>query len=53
MLWFSNHYGTSWVVLPAFLVPVALAGVTYAAVLGRVDKIALNQRDNFISQLSR
>ena len=53
MLWFSRHYGTSWIVLPAFLMPVAAAGATYAAVLGRVDSIALNHRDNLISQLSR
>ena len=52
MLWFSRHYGTSWIVLPAFLMPVAAAGATYAAVLGRVDSIALDHRDNLISQLS-
>ena len=33
--------------------PVVFAGATYALVLGRVDKIALNHRDNLISQLSR
>jgi ABC-2 type transport system permease protein len=53
MLWFARHYGNSWIVLPAFLIPVMIAGAIYAAVLGRVDRIALNHRDNLISQLSR
>jgi ABC-2 type transport system permease protein len=53
MLWFSRNYGSSWTVVPAFLLPPVLAGGAYIAALGWVDKIALNHRDNFISQLSR
>jgi ABC-2 type transport system permease protein len=53
MLWLSRHYGGSWIVLPVFLLPAVLAGAAYTLALNRVDKIALNHRDNFISQLSR
>jgi ABC-2 type transport system permease protein len=53
MMWFSRHYGNSWIVIPVFLLPAVLAGAAYTIALNRVDKIALNHRDNFISQLSR
>ena len=53
MLWLSRHYGGSWIILPVFLLPAVLAGAAYTLALNRVDKIALNHRDNFISQLSR
>jgi ABC-2 type transport system permease protein len=53
MLWLSRRDGASWVVVPIFLTPAVFAGLAYALVLERVDKIALNHRDNFISQLSR
>ena len=53
MLWLSRREGASWVVVPIFLTPAVFAAMAYALVLERVDKIALNQRDNFISQLSR
>jgi ABC-2 type transport system permease protein len=53
MLWFSRNYGGSWTVVPAFLLPPVLAGGAYIAALRWVDKIALDHRGNFMSQLSR
>jgi len=53
MLWFSRHYASSWIIALAFLLPGVVAGAAYVAALSYVDKIALNHRDNFISQLSR
>ena len=29
MLWFSRHYGNSWIVVPVFLMPAVFAGVAY------------------------
>jgi ABC-2 type transport system permease protein len=52
MLWFSRHYGSSWIVVLVLLLPAAWAGAAYTFALNRVDRIALNHRDNFISQLS-
>jgi ABC-2 type transport system permease protein len=52
MLWLSRHYGSSWIVLPLFLLPGVLSVAAYTLALNRVDKIGLNHRDNFISQLS-
>jgi ABC-2 type transport system permease protein len=53
MMWFSGHYGSSWIGVPVLLLPAMLAVLAYGLALNRVDKIALNHRDNFISQLSR
>jgi len=53
MLWLSRVYGSSWIVVPVLLLPAVLAGAAYSIALNHVDKIALNHRDNFISQLSR
>jgi hypothetical protein len=53
MLWFSRHYASSWIIVLAFLLPGVVAGAAYVGALSYVDKIALNHRDNFISQLSR
>ena len=53
MLWLSRREGASWVVVPIFLTPAVFAAMAYALVLEHVDKIALDHRENFISQLSR
>jgi ABC-2 type transport system permease protein len=53
MLWLFRGYGNSWVELPVFLLPAALAFAAYAFALARVDGIALDHRENLISNLGR
>jgi ABC-2 type transport system permease protein len=53
MLWLFRGYGNSWVELPVFLLPAALAFAGYAFALDRVDGIALDHRENLISNLGR
>ena len=53
MFWLSRGYGNSWVELPVFLLPAALAFAGYAFALDRVDGIALDHRENLISNLGR
>jgi ABC-2 type transport system permease protein len=49
----SRHYGDSWKVIPIFLLPSGFAFMSYALALRRIDRIALEHRDNLISQLGR
>jgi hypothetical protein len=53
MLWLSPVCGNSWTELLIFLLPAALAFTTYLFALERVDGIALNHRENLISNLGR
>jgi ABC-2 type transport system permease protein len=53
MLWLSRRYGPSWIVAPIFLLPAALACAAYAVALNHIDRIALDHRENLISQLGR
>ncbi|MGH9501301.1 MAG: hypothetical protein ACRD20_00465 [Terriglobales bacterium] len=53
MLWLFGSHGNAWVKLPIFLLPAVFAFAVYAFALDRVDAIALNHRENFISNLGR
>jgi len=53
MFWFSRHHQNSWTEILIFLIPAALAFVAYALTLNHIDKIALDHRENLISQLGR
>ncbi len=53
MLWLARVYGNSWMELPIFLLPATLAFAAYMFALDRVDGIALNHRENLISNLGR
>ena len=53
MLWLPRHYGNPWLVLAIFVLPPVIACATYAVALNRVDRMALNHRENLISQVSR
>ena len=53
MLWFSRGYGGSWMEPLIFLLPAALAFAIYVFALDRVDGIALDHRENLISNLGR
>ncbi len=53
MLWQFRHNGNSWIVIPVFLLPALLAGAVYAFHLTRIDRMALEHRENLISQLGR
>ncbi len=53
MLWLSRVYRNSWMELPIFLLPAVLAFAAYIVALDRVDGIALNHRENLISNLGR
>ena len=53
MLWLSRAYENSWVELLIFLLPAAFAFAVYAFALDRVDGIALDHRENLISNLGR
>lgn len=53
MLWLFRAYGNSWMVLPIFILPAVLALAAYWFALDRVDGIALDHRENLISNLGR
>ena len=53
MLWLPRHYGNPWMVLAIFVLPPVIACAAYALALNRVDRMALNHRENLISQVSR
>ncbi len=53
LLWLSRQYGNSWILVLIFWLPAVLAFTVYSATLKHVDKIALDHRDNLISQLGR
>jgi len=53
LLWLSRPYGNSWILILIFMLPAAFAFMAYLYSLGRIDKIALDHRDNLISQLGR
>jgi ABC-2 type transport system permease protein len=53
MFWVSRRYENSWIWLLAFLPSALLACATYAFTLRGLDQMALNHRENLISQLSR
>jgi ABC-2 type transport system permease protein len=53
MLWLSRGYGNSWMELPIFLLPAAVAISAYVFALDRVDGMALRHRENLISNLGR
>jgi ABC-2 type transport system permease protein len=53
ILWFSRVYANSWMELLIFLLPAALAFTAYLFALDRLDGIALNHRENLISNLGR
>jgi ABC-2 type transport system permease protein len=53
MLWFARGYGNSWMEWLIFLLPAALGFSLYLFFLGRVDGMALNHRENLISNLGR
>jgi ABC-2 type transport system permease protein len=52
MVWLSRH-SNSWEEVLIFLLPVGFAFAAYALTLNHVDKIALDHRENLISQLGR
>lgn len=53
MFWLFREYGDFWLELPIFLLPAAFAFAAYTFALDRVDVIALDHRENFISALGR
>jgi ABC-2 type transport system permease protein len=53
MLWLSGHYGNPWIVVLILLLPALLACLTYTLALSHLDRMALDHRENLISQLSR
>jgi ABC-2 type transport system permease protein len=53
MLWLSRGSASLWVELPIFLLPGIFAFMAYAFALERVDGIALDHRENLISNLGR
>ena len=53
VLWLSRHYAGSWIIILIFSLLVGLAFTSYVFVLDYIDGIALRQRENLISQLSR
>ena len=53
MFWLSSGSGNSWMDLPIFLLPAGLAFAVYVFTLDRVDSIALDHRENLISNLGR
>ncbi len=53
MLWLSRAYENSWVELLVLWLPAAFAFTLYAFALDRVDGIALDHRENLISNLGR
>jgi len=53
VFWLSCQYAGSWMMILIFSLSVGLAFTGYAFVLDHIDRIALRQRENLISQLSR
>jgi ABC-2 type transport system permease protein len=53
LLWLSRQYGNSWILILIFILPAAIAFAVYRYALHRIETIALDHRDNLISQLSR
>ncbi len=53
MLWLSRVYENSWVELLVLWLPAAFAFTVYAFALERVDGIALDHRENLVSNLGR
>jgi ABC-2 type transport system permease protein len=53
MLWFARGYANSWTELLIFLLPAAFGVSLYLFTLDRVDGMALNHRENLISNLGR
>ncbi len=53
MFWTGRSYGNSWMEVPIFLLPGALAIPAYVFSLNRIDRIALDHRENLISSLGR
>ncbi len=53
MLTLSRHYENSWIIVPVFLLPAALACAVYILALNRVDRMALDHRENLFAQLGR
>jgi ABC-2 type transport system permease protein len=53
LLWFARGYGNSWMEWLIFLLPATLGFSLYLFFLGRVDGMALNHRENLISNLGR
>jgi ABC-2 type transport system permease protein len=52
-LWFSRSYRNSWMELMILWLPAVLGFAAYVFALGRVDGMALNHRENLISNLGR
>jgi ABC-2 type transport system permease protein len=53
MLWLAREYGGSWIELLIFLLPAGFGLAVYLFALSRVDGMALNNRENLISNLGR
>jgi len=53
LLWLAHRYGNSWVEIPVFLLPAVFALSAYTLALNLIDQIALDHRENLISQLGR
>lgn len=49
----ARHSGRTWLATIVFLALAAAAFAVYAAVLNRVDRMALDHRENLITELSR
>ena len=52
-LWLSRSYRDSWMELPILWLPAVLGFAAYVLALDRVDGMALNHRENLISNLGR
>ena len=53
LMWLARQHEHSWILALIFLAPAGFGFSAYELALKRVDRIALNNRDNLISQLSR
>ncbi|MGH9540230.1 MAG: hypothetical protein ACRD3H_20055, partial [Terriglobales bacterium] len=53
LMWLARQHEHSWILVLIFLAPAGFGFLAYELALGRVDRIALDNRDNLISQLSR
>ena len=53
LFWLSRHNSNSGAEILIFLLPVGFAFLAYTLTLNHVDKIALDHRENLISQLGR
>ncbi len=49
----TTHFGKLWLATPILLAFAAAAFVAYTIVLNRIDRIAINRRENLITELCR